>query len=127
MYDARKIIVGLLLFLALVSLPIWVNLARGGSRPPELEIVTTEKQCVAPVEYMRKHHMKLLQEWRDAVVREGDRIYVAQDGRKYEMSLSRTCLGCHSNKEGFCDRCHDYVHVTPNCWNCHQGPVKENR
>jgi hypothetical protein len=76
---------------------------------------------------MRKYHMKLLQQWCDAVVRDGDRIYVAQDGRRYEMSLSRTCLGCHSTKKGFCDRCHDYARVTPNCWNCHQEPTKENR
>jgi nitrate/TMAO reductase-like tetraheme cytochrome c subunit len=38
------------------------------------------------------------------------------------MSLSQTCLGCHSNKEKFCDSCHTYSGVKPNCWNCHVVP-----
>ena len=28
------------------------------------------------------------------------------------MSLSNTCLDCHSNKAEFCDRCHNYASVT---------------
>jgi len=29
------------------------------------------------------------------------------------MSLSQTCLGCHSNKEKFCDACHNYSGSSP--------------
>ena len=32
------------------------------------------------------------------------------------------CVKCHSNKERFCDRCHDYAGVKPTCWNCHIVP-----
>ena len=29
------------------------------------------------------------------------------------MSLSNTCLDCHSNKAEFCDNCHTYASVKP--------------
>jgi hypothetical protein len=40
-----------------------------------------------------------------------ERIYVNPEGKLFNMSLSNTCLDCHSNKEKFCDRCHDYASV----------------
>ncbi len=93
----------------------------------EPKIVTTEKQCVESREYMRARHMDLLKAWQESVVREGTRIYVATDGKKYEMSLTRTCLGCHRNTAEFCDRCHNYVTVEYarprfECWDCHTPP-----
>jgi hypothetical protein len=70
--------------------------------------------------YMKSWHMDLLNTWRDDVVREGKRIHVSRDyGTRYEMSLTKTCLGCHSNKKKFCDQCHDYIGVEPYCWDCH--------
>jgi hypothetical protein len=69
---------------------------------------------------MRASHMVLLQDWRDAVVREGVREYTTADGRTVQMSLTGTCLrACHTDKAAFCDRCHDYAHVKPSCWSCH--------
>jgi hypothetical protein len=68
---------------------------------------------------MRADHMTLLNEWRDLVVRENQRTYTATDGTEYEMSLTKTCLDCHSNKEEFCDKCHTYADVSPYCWDCH--------
>jgi hypothetical protein len=75
---------------------------------------------------MRKNHMSLLLTWRQLAVREGDREYVASDGKHYDMRLTGTCLRCHSNKAEFCDRCHDYVPVKPRCWNCHVIPEKRS-
>jgi hypothetical protein len=43
------------------------------------------------------------------------------------MSLSNTCLDCHSNKAEFCDRCHNYASVSPYCWDCHIDNPKENK
>ena len=43
------------------------------------------------------------------------------------MSLSQSCLGCHSNKEQFCDACHNYAGVKPNCWSCHIVPKEAKR
>ena len=66
--------------------------------------------------------MTLLNQWRDSVVRNGERVYVADDGTKYNMSLTKTCLDCHANREKFCDECHNYVGLEPYCWNCHVTP-----
>ena len=69
--------------------------------------------------------MKLLDQWRNDVVREGKRIYISSTGKQYEMSLQNTCAKCHAKKSQFCDRCHNYVEVSPKCWDCHIAP-KEN-
>ena len=72
-----------------------------------------------PTEYMKAEHMQLLDVWRHNVVRNGERMFVNAEGKLFNMSLSNTCLDCHSNKEEFCDRCHDYASVRPYCWDCH--------
>ena len=123
MYDAGKVIVGLVIFLALITFPTWYNVATGkATYVPELEKAVKGDQCVADVEYMRTSHMDLLNQWRDKVVRTGERIHIAPDGTKYNMSLTLTCLDCHSNKANFCDRCHDYMSVDPYCYDCHIIP-----
>ena len=123
MYDASKVIPGLIIFFGLITLPILFTAASGKiAYTPELQIVTEEEQCVESVEYMRANHMDLLVEWRETVVREGIRTWVASDGKEYNMSLTGTCLDCHSNKEYFCDQCHNYAGIQPSCWNCHVVP-----
>jgi hypothetical protein len=123
MYDAGKIIPGLVIFGILLTSPIWYSAATGGiSRVPEPEIAANETQCVESADYMRQNHMHLLEQWRQMVVRDGEHTYVASDGQEYEISLTDTCLKCHSNKEEFCDQCHDYAGVKPNCWDCHNVP-----
>jgi hypothetical protein len=123
MHNGRIIIAGLVIFLILLTSPIWYSAASGKiSYVPEPEIVTGEEQCIEDVQYMRDNHMEMLEEWRERVVREGERTYVASDNQNYDMSLTGTCLDCHSNKTEFCDRCHDYTGVSPNCWNCHIVP-----
>ena len=93
MYNAGKIIPGLVVFLALATVPIWYNVASGHEAvAPEIEKPKGETQCVADAEYMRREHMQLLSDWRDEVVRNGDRVYVTADGRQYDKSLTRTCL-----------------------------------
>ncbi len=127
MYDSGKIIAGIMIFLCLITFPVWYNVVSGkAAYTPKLEIVTKEKQCVEPKEYMRSKHMALMDNWRLSVVRENRRIYASSYGKNYDMSLTRTCLGCHSNKAQFCDRCHNYAGVSPNCWHCHVIP-KESK
>ncbi|MBF0585988.1 sulfate reduction electron transfer complex DsrMKJOP subunit DsrJ [Prosthecochloris sp. N3] len=79
--------------------------------------------CIASKEYMRSHHMKLLDQWRHDAVREGDRIHETPDGRTFEKSLN-TCLSCHSQNRFFCVMCHQYANVEPTCWNCHLLPTE---
>ncbi len=109
----------------LVAPFIYARIGKGASGPPTLAAPPGgEKECVEPTAYMRRHHVDVLMKWRDAVVREGRLTYVASNGRQYVMSLTTTCIGCHSNKADFCDRCHDYVRVQPRCWECHTFPEK---
>ena len=123
MRDRGLIIGGLILFLGVITLPAWYNLAAGTTpKGPEPKRPAQEKNCVAPVEYMRTSHMDLLLNWRDAVVRQHVRKFVAFDGRTHTMGLTQTCMGCHTSKAEFCDRCHDYAGVSPYCWDCHIDP-----
>jgi len=126
MYDARKIVPGLIIFFALIAFPLWLSAASGGiNEPPELTLPANEDKCIEPVEFMRSDHMNLLIDWREEVVRRNERIYTASDGQQYTKSLTDTCLSCHSPKSEFCDRCHDYVGVQPTCWTCHVDPEAE--
>ncbi|MBU1486859.1 sulfate reduction electron transfer complex DsrMKJOP subunit DsrJ [bacterium] len=126
MYDKGKIIAGLIIFLGLAALPFFYS--RGQTSAPEPDLDTpainqmSKKECVESADFMRANHMKLLDEWRNSAVREGDREYGVIDGVEYDKSLQNTCMRCHSNKKDFCDRCHNYASVKPYCWNCHIAP-----
>ncbi len=126
MYDANKIIPGLIIFFCIITFPIWLTAASGKlAYAPEPQIATEEKQCVESVEWMRANHMDLVLDWREIVVRDGIRTWVASDGKEYTISLTGTCLDCHSNKAEFCDQCHNYVGGQPDCWTCHNEPTEE--
>ena len=120
MHDAGKIVVGLAVFAGLATAPLWVGAVTGRGAPPELQKPADAKQCIEPTAYMRAHHMELLDGWRDAVVRGGDRVYVAQSGERVPMSLTGTCLRCHKEPDKFCNKCHAYAGVEAFCWDCHQ-------
>jgi hypothetical protein len=125
--DKKYIIAGLAFFIALFTFPFWYN---SGKAAPGPEIKLTDmakeaKECVMPTAYMRAEHMQLLDIWRQSVVRNSDNIYVNPSGKAFTMSLSNTCLDCHSNKAEFCDKCHDYASVRPYCFDCHIDKPKE--
>ena len=123
MHDTGKVITGLVIFLALIAAPVWYNMGSGqAGYVPDLEKATGEGSCVRDSSYMTVHHMDLLNEWRDQVIRDGERFETTSDGQRYEKSLTNTCLGCHKSKERFCDRCHNYLSVDPYCWDCHIVP-----
>jgi hypothetical protein len=121
MNDKTKIIAGIVVFFALFAFPFWFNLGKAAPQPKvELtEKAKAAKQCVMSTEYMRANHMQVLDLWRHEVVRNAEHVFVNPDGKAYDMSLSNTCLDCHSNKAQFCDKCHNYTAVTPYCWDCH--------
>jgi len=134
MNDKKWIILGLLIFTVLFLSPFLYNVFfKMGKVEAMPELVLTEKakaakQCVMPTEYMKTEHMQLLDTWRLEVVRDAKREFTNPEGKTYEMSLTNTCLDCHSNKAEFCDRCHNYASVRPYCWDCHlnnpQGEMK---
>jgi len=127
MNDKKLIVTGILIFVVLVTFPFWFN--RGKAAPaPELKLTDkakAAKTCVMATDYMRAEHMQLLDLWRHSVVRNAKRTFVNTSGQEFNMSLSNTCLDCHSNKADFCDRCHDYASVKPYCWDCHIDNPKE--
>lgn len=121
MKDKKWIITGIVVFMALLTLPFWYNMGKAAPAP-ELELTAkakAAKECVMPTDFMKSDHMQLLDTWRHQVVRNSERIFVNAEGKEFNMSLSNTCLDCHSNKAEFCDRCHDYASVKPYCWDCH--------
>ncbi len=121
MHDTGKVLVGLGIFAAVATGPIWYGVGRGGGQPPELpRPANGAKQCVEPIAFMRSQHMQLLNEWREAVVRKADRVYVATDGKRWDMSLTGTCLGCHDDQEKYCNKCHAYAGVETFCFDCHK-------
>ena len=128
MYDGGKIITGLVIGVGLLLFPVFYNAGKAAKAP---EPVLTEKakaaqQCVESTPYMQANHMKMLDEWRHSVVRDDQRYYKSSSGKVYYKGLQTTCMDCHSNKSKFCDQCHDYMGVDPNCWECHIEP-KENQ
>jgi hypothetical protein len=129
MNDKSKIIAGLIIFVAIIAFPFLFNFGKAKPAPePELTAKAKEaKQCVRDTAYMTTEHMQLLDIWRENVVREGKRVYVNAEGKAFNMSLSNTCLDCHSNKAEFCDRCHTYASVDPYCWDCHIDNPKEKK
>ena len=128
MYDGGKIITGLVIGVGLLLFPVFYNAGKAAKAP---ERVLTEKakaaqQCVEPKSFMTTEHMKMLDEWRQQVVRDDVRYYKSTSGRMYYKGLQTTCMDCHSNKSKFCDQCHNYMGVDPYCWDCHIAP-KENQ
>ncbi len=125
LYDGKKIIPGLVLFLGLFTFPLWHNLASGKmDYVPKLKLPTDKdkKECVEPKDVIRVRHKTLLEDWRNSVVRNAGKTYVASNKKKYTMSLNRTCMNCHRDKAEFCDQCHNYAGVTNKCWDCHVYP-----
>ena len=146
MYDTGKVVIGLLVFLGLMTFPIYYGFyaTTRGEALAEVELLEDiEGECAVAVDFMheredanpedrevdredrrliaRTEHKEMLDDWRDEAIREGHRMREGVDAgdRFRTKSLSNTCLGCHTNKAEFCDRCHDYVGAEPYCWECH--------
>ncbi len=127
MYDSGKIILGLAVFVLLITFPIWHNnlLGTGDAAPVKDPNLTPEMvqgaafpngQTHPTAQEMRATHMNVLQG-----IHTTAKSYVpGKDEKKPTMS----CLACHGgSKEKFCDSCHAYASVkTPDCWACHTKP-----
>lgn len=124
MYDTGKIIAGLIIFVCLATFPFWSNL--GNAAPAaNPELPKDQKACIENTQWMKGNHMQLLNDWRNEVVRYQNRVYTAEDGKEYNISLQNTCMECHTSKANFCDRCHNYAGAQPYCWTCHVAPEEK--
>jgi hypothetical protein len=135
LYDGGKILIGLLVFAAIATFPFYYHIGKVNAKPEPkldtpaiLQMPEQERKCVEPKAFMRTEHMQLLNNWRDAVVRDGYGQYVSTATAKhYKMSLQNECMRCHSNKKKFCDECHNYMAVKPYCWDCHIAPKEDDK
>ncbi|MDR0477108.1 MAG: sulfate reduction electron transfer complex DsrMKJOP subunit DsrJ [Desulfobulbaceae bacterium] len=123
MYNKGLIIPGLVVFVFIATFPLWYNGLSAGTAPKPEPPPGGEKTCVAPKEVMRSQHMVMLNQWRDEALRDGLRTAVPADGKEYRKGLQLACMSCHTNKDKFCDACHNYVAVQPYCWSCHLAPA----
>jgi len=127
--DKAKWTAGLVVFVLLVLAPVFIAWGTGGGGAERPELLRPKGECVESVEFMRESHMDLLNDWRDEVVRRGNRGYTSSlpSHKQHEMSLTNTCLSCHTDKSQFCDRCHDYVGLSVYCWDCHVDTTAKGR
>jgi len=137
LYGGSWIIAGLVVLLALLTFPMWYG-ATATARPAFQSLPNPAgEKCIESREYMRDHHMQMLLQWRDDVVRGGDRVYVSRDGkRKWNKSLTGTCMACHDKADAhgksltaatYCPDCHAHVNVRLYCWDCRVDPVATPR
>lgn len=133
-YDKGLVFLLILVFAAIALFPFLLQGGKVAAKPEpktdtpaiiEYEKVNGKKECVEPKEFMRAEHMVLINNWRDAVVRNDNRGYLSSTGKRWNMSLQNGCMQCHSNKKKFCDECHNYLSVKPFCWDCHIQPKEE--
>jgi hypothetical protein len=118
MYSKKFVIPGIILLLIIIFSPYWYNASTIGLgvAVPELQKPEGEN-CVEDKEWMRVNHMELLKDWRDDVVRKGDRTQYNGFNKTFE-----DCFNCHRSYEEFCMKCHGYLGVTPGCVQCHIYP-----
>lgn len=128
MYNAKAVIIGIVIFVAIFSSPFWTSWLGQDYTKTGAVLPAGEKNCIENTEFMRAQHMRLLDEWRDSALREENRVYQsALDGRIWVISLQNTCLKCHSNYAEFCEKCHVANSVYPYCWTCHIIPTEGKR
>ena len=100
-------------FAALILLPLVLSVMRPlWASEPEVFLESPDERwenCLRDAEYMRYHHMDLLKEAREDVMRAGIKGGITLAG----------CGDCHHSRELFCDRCHEKASVTLDCWGCH--------
>ncbi len=145
MYDRSKIIIGIVIFLGVIAFPFYYNNVLGKSSDVKAKgksNVLAGKKDVDALHFhiggekkqrtlkdMRANHMKILDSWRNEVVRDG----IRKPGR----SLQNGCLSCHAkekknamkigDKEATaCEDCHVKTGTQLYCWECHFDP-KESK
>jgi len=66
-YDKGMVIIGLCIFVGVITFPFWFNLGNAAPAPePKIaDKAKAAKECVMPKAYMKVEHMQILNEWRD--------------------------------------------------------------
>ena len=65
MYDGNKIIPGLIIFLGIMTYPLWHNTVSGKTGYiPKPKAPADQKECIEPKAFIRVNHKALLEDWR---------------------------------------------------------------
>ena len=109
--------IAVMVFVLIILAPFGYSLVRPvftqGSPASEVFLnVPDEGECVRETAYMRFHHMDLLKQTREEVIRGGIRGDITLSG----------CRDCHSYRGEFCNQCHNAVTLKLDCFGCHYYP-----
>jgi hypothetical protein len=106
--------------LVLMGVPLLYSIVSFAARPsaaePWLEPARAGTRCIQEPALMRFEHRHYLLGLRDQVVRTGDRSALGPEAPRGIGS----CSGCHLHRDRFCDRCHERVSLTLECFDCHK-------
>ncbi|MEG3640778.1 hypothetical protein [Magnetococcus sp. PR-3] len=110
----RSFIVALTLAMGLVVVSAPADAEEGYRMHGPIKLQKAQGEaCIRDTADMARNHMKLMKHKRVDTVRLGMR-------EPAESLLS--CANCHTSREQFCDQCHTYVGVKPDCFTCHIYP-----
>ncbi|HEX9592274.1 MAG TPA: hypothetical protein VGB12_02825 [bacterium] len=116
MQRTKWVIGSLAVFTVVLFSPFLVN-AVGGYFGTKVEAPNPKAArgtaCILPTAEMRQVHMKMFMHTRDNTVRSGMRT---------QQTSLKNCQTCHPTRGDFCDQCHNFAGVKPECWNCHFYP-----
>jgi len=104
--DRPLILAGLTLFVGLVTTPSGTALSTE-KRPSPLRRSNSlpGKAVRRATSYMRSSHMRLLEDWRNEAVRDGQRQFVAFNGKTYDKNPNPHLRhACHTDRKEFCGR-----------------------
>lgn len=112
-------LVGGLIIATIAMLPATQPVRAEGNSAPVVNIAYPGK-CIAPTEKIRRDHSRMLDHQRDRT------MYL---GIRNEPASLKECVNCHADKstntvlgkDGFCQSCHVYAAVQPDCFQCHSA------
>ncbi|WP_088186428.1 sulfate reduction electron transfer complex DsrMKJOP subunit DsrJ [Desulfosporosinus sp. FKA] len=123
MYKGGRIIASLVVFVAFLGFPFFYNMGKANAEPKNLaeniKLIESTQHDIEPASWMIANHMKLLDQWRQAYVRDGQTIYVNNRGEKFPININTWSNTVGANSNQFCITCHNYVGVQLNCFSCH--------
>jgi hypothetical protein len=118
--QANKNVMAAALLAALILLPLaYYAMSQAVTKVSAENLPFLEKpdpkyqKCLRDAVYMRLHHMDLLLQARNDVVRLGQRG---------DIRIEK-CFECHKNRNTFCNQCHTAANVYLNCFDCHGEPL----
>ena len=109
--------------ICLLALLLPVLAFASGRVPKPVIDIDKPGKCVEDTATMRREHPDMLRHQRDQTMREGIRT------RQHSL---KGCVECHASaktgsvlgQKGFCQSCHDYASVKPDCFGCHASKPK---